>query len=631
MKICYEWLKNYVEIEKSPEELAADLTLFGHEVDGISKVGKYTVLDFEITPNRGDLLSIVGMAREIAALYDTDVKKEEINIDSEDLGKNIDIKIADKKACPRYTARIIDNVKVGETSQQIKDYLATYGFRSLNNIVDITNYVMLITGQPLHAFDYDKILDGVMNIHLSKSGEEVMTLDGKNHVLNDDTIIIEDDEKIYDLAGIMGGIKSEVDDNTKTIVLQGAVFDPVLIRRASKYLNHITDASYRYERGVDYNGTVYSVDLAAFLIKETSADVKIGELIDIKSEEYKPTKIELDISKVNKLIGIEIDTDTANNYLSKLGFRIDGNKVTVPSYRYYDVKIWQDLAEEVARVYGYNKIPKNEMEKVLTNLNDKSDWSKRETIKDILKEIGLTETYSYSFVDYDKLEMLGFDLKNCVETANPISPELKYLRPSLLPSLLAQVAKNPWAPEIGIFEIEKVFTRDAEKWQLGVVTVGKNENLLSSALQSLNLNLKIENPEQKVLDAYKIRRPIKFFISDVNDIKIDIKKLDYEISKNKYTPISKYPPTIRDLAFIVNSKIDSTFVALEIKKVSEDILLVELFDEFSSDKFGNDNKNIAFHIWIQNMGGPVDEKEAQKIIGKIIQLVEDRFQAKLRS
>lgn len=634
MKICYEWLKNYVEIEKSAEELAADLTLFGHEAEGIEKEGIYTVLDFEITPNRGDCLSIYGMAREVAALYNTDTKKEKIKIDDEDLKKNIDIKISalrqDKSGCPRYTARIIDNIKVEETPQQIKDYLASYGFRCLNNIVDITNYVMLITGQPLHTFDYDKILDGVMNIRLSKKGEEVMTLDGKNHVLDDDTIIISDDEKIYDLAGIMGGIKSEIDEKTKTIVLQGAVFDPILIRRASKHLHHTTDASYRYERGVDWKETAYSVDLAAYLIKETCAEAKIGELIDIKSEAYVATKIELDISKVNKLIGIDVDIETAKKYLERLGFVMNGNTVTVPSYRSYDVKIWQDLAEEIARMYGYNKINKLSFDVQKSNLNIDTEWAKRKNIKDILKELGFSEVYSYSFADKDKLEILGFDLNDCIETANPISPELKYLRPSLLPSLLSQIAKNPWAPEINIFEIEKVFEKDTEKWQLGVVTVGKPENMLSSALQSLNLQVKIENIEQSVLDAYKIRRLFKFLICDVDKINIDVKKTDYEISKNKYTPISKFPPTIRDLAFIVNSKIDSSSVALEIKKTSENILLVELFDEYISDKFGKDSKNIAYHVWIQNSKGPVSEKESQKIVIKIIQLVENMFKAKLR-
>lgn len=634
MKICYEWLKNYVEISKSAEELAADLTLFGHEAEGIEKVGKYNVLDFEITPNRGDCLSIYGMAREVAALYNIDIKKEEINIEGEDLKKNIDVKILDKSACPRYTARIIDNIKIGETPQQIKDYLATYGFRCLNNIVDITNYVMLITGQPLHAFDFDKLNDGVMNIRLSKKGEEVMTLDGKNHVLDDDTIIISDDEKIYDLAGIMGGIKSEIDEKTKTIVLQGSIFDPVLIRRSSKYLHHTTDASYRYERGVDYQGTVYSVDLAAYLIKETCGEAKIGELIDIKSEEYQTTQateIELDISKVNKLIGIDINIDSVKKYLERLGFVLDGNTVTVPSYRSYDIKIWQDLAEEIARVYGYNKIDKIKMSVSDTNVNIDNDWAKRETIKDILKENGFTEMYSYSFADKDKLEILGFDLKDCIETANPISPELKYLRPSLLPSLLAQISKNPWAPEINIFEIEKVFEKDAEKWQLAVVTVGKPENMLSSALQSLNLQVKIENVDQKVLDAYKIRRPVKFFICDVDKINIKKNKLKNEISENKYQLISKFPPTIRDLAFIVNNKKDTLEIEKEIRQISENILLVELFDEFSSDKFGKDSKNIAYHVWIQNMSDPVSEKESQEIVSKIIQLVENKFKAKLRS
>lgn len=630
MRICYEWLKDYIEIKKTPEELADDLTLFGHEVDEIKKEGEFTILDFEITPNRGDLLSIYGMVREISALYDLPLKKEEIKIDDVELDKKIDVKIQKPEICPRFTARVIDNVKVGETPEQIKKYLASYGFRSLNNIVDITNYVMLVTGQPLHAFDYDKIKNGQMNIHLSKANEEVMTLDGKNHVLKDGAIIISDEEKVYDLAGIMGGYKSEVDENTKTIVLQGAIFDPVLIRRASKYLRHMTDASYRYERGVDYEGSVYGVDMASFLIKETSKEAKIGKLIDIKSLEFKPNQIELDVAKVNKLIGINIDFNTAKDYLENLGFVIDGKIATVPSYRNYDVKIWQDLAEEIARMYGYNKIPKFQFPNDKYQKKD-TDWVKREAIKDYLKELGFTEAYSYSFADKDKIKLLGFNVESCIETANPIAPELKYLRPSLLPSILNQISKNPWAPEVNLFEIGKSFEKEAEKWQLVVVTVGKNENLLSRALEGLKITGEIKNLDQKVLDSFKIRRPVKYFIFDVEKINIDLKDLDNQISQNKYKPISKYPPTIRDLAFIVNEKIKSSEVEKEIQAISESILLVELFDEFSSDKFGEGNKNLAYHIWLQNMDGPVEEKDAMEITQKITQLVEDKFQAKLRS
>jgi len=287
MKVSYNWLKDYVDIEKSPEQLADDLSLFGHEVESVEKFDDDYVLDLEITPNRGDCLSILGLAREIGALYNLPIKQDKTSIlrsieESTQIDKKIEVQIEKPENCPRFTARVVDNIEIKESPKWIQEKLATYGFRPINNIVDITNYVMVAIGQPLHAFDYDKIKNGLMNVRLSKKGEEVMTLDGKNHILSDNAIIIEDEEKIYDLAGIMGGIKSEVDEKTKTIILQGAIFDPVLIRRASKHLNHTTDASYRYERGVDYEGTTGGVNTATSLILESCPEAKIGGLIDKK-------------------------------------------------------------------------------------------------------------------------------------------------------------------------------------------------------------------------------------------------------------------------------------------------------------------------------------------------------------
>jgi len=630
MKISFNWLKEFVEISKTSEELADDLSLFGQEVDGIEKVGDDSVLDFEITPNRGDCLSVLGMAREIAALYNTKIKNHEIKIENDNLDKKIDIKIEKPDICPRFTARIIDNITISESPKWMQEKLATYGFRPINNIVDVTNYVMVATGQPLHAFDFDKI-KGLMNVRLSKKSEEVMTLDGKNHILPEDAIIIEDKEKIYDLTGIMGGYKSEVDEKTKTIILQGAVFDPVLIRRASKYLHHQTDASYRYERGVDYEGTILGVNIAASLIKE-SCDAKVGELIDIKSKDFEPTKIDIDLEKINHLIGIDIDNKKTNDFLERLGFKVKDNIVTVPSYRSYDVKIWQDIAEEVARIYGYNNIEKNQIEKSSSKINEQ--WQKREIIKDICKENGFTEVYSYSFADKDKIELLGFNLKDCVETSNPIAPELKYLRPSLLPSLLEQIAKNPWDPEIRIFEIEKVFDQDpsadeaGKEWfQLGIAVSGKQEEYLRKVIDTFKIKADIKNIDQKILDVYKIRRPVKYIIVDLDDIANDSSRdILYKVSSKKYKSISKFPPTVRDLSFVVAKNVDECKVVEEIKNISQNILLVELFDVYKMEQ----GKSLAVHIWLQDLKKPLDSSEANAIMKRIIEKIGKEFQATLR-
>ena len=634
MKISYEWLKEYVDFDKTPEQLAKDLSLFGHEVEAIEKMAGDFVLDLEITPNRGDCLSILGIAREISALYNIPIKYDKTSIlrsieESAQIDKKIEIKIADSLLCPRFTARIIDNIKIGESPKWMQEKLATYGFRPINNIVDITNFVMVAIGQPLHAFDYDKIKNGLMRIRQAKKGEEVMTLDGQNRVLNEGAIIIEDEDKIYDLAGIMGGIKSEVDEKTNAIVLQGAIFDPILIRKASKYLNHITDASYRYERGVDFEGTIAGVDLAAKLILESCPDAKAGELIDIKSDSPENIKIEMDIDQVNKLLGTDIIAEDANKFLERLGFEIKGNAITPPSYRAYDIKIWQDLAEEIARVYGYNKLPKNDLSQA--KAKDNEEFNKTECIKDILSKLGFIEIYSYSFIDQSKIAVLGYKTEALVQIEKPLSPETEYLRPSLLGSLLSAISKNPWAPEVNIFEIEKVFTSRGEKLQLGLASTGKKADLLWKAIDTLNLKTDAIITEQKILDQYKIRRPVNYVLFNLDDVNVASKKYTLDISHNKYRPISRFAPTVRDLAFIVDENIKAPAVIKEIIKVDGRILLVELFDEFVSEKFGKCKKNIAFHVWLEDRDKPMAEAEVEEIFKNIINVVADKFGSKLRS
>ena len=649
MKISYKWLKDYVDIKKTPDQLAEDLSLFGHEVESMEKFDGDYVLDLEITPNRGDCLSILGIAREISALYNLKLKTKNLKpqLKTEKLNKKIKIDILDPKICPRFTARIIDEVKIGESPEWMQKRLASYGFRPVNNIVDITNYVMIATGQPLHAFDYDKINNGLMRIRQSKAGEEVMTLDGKNHILPDNAIIIEDAEKIYDLAGIMGGFKSEVDENTKTIILQGAIFDPILIRRASKYLNHTTDASYRYERGVDFEGAINGVDTATKLILESCPQAKSGELIDKKigrtedlPRRQAGRRIRIEIEKINKLLGIEVNADTGKEYLERLRFKVEGNTVTVPSYRQYDVKIWQDLAEEIARLYGYNRIKKAQMSKSKTQ-QENEEFNLREYIKDVLVEAGFTEIYSYSFAKKEELEKLGFNPKDWVEVANPLSPETQYLRPSLPPSILSMISKNPWAPDIKIFEIGKVFpTENREMWQLGIAVSGKNEKEISEVAKNIsekidvNFEFQVCRVDQAILDFYKIRRPVIYGIIDLEDITSKVGKVSLKYQKTwervKFKPFSRFSPTVRDIAFIVSQEVSSDDVAQSIKEISNKILLVELFDEFASPKFGKNKKNLAYHIWLQDLEKTLKDSEVQKISAKIAEKVKLKYNAKLR-
>ncbi|KKQ18238.1 MAG: Phenylalanine-tRNA ligase beta subunit [Berkelbacteria bacterium GW2011_GWA1_36_9] len=640
MKISYNWLKDYVEIEKSPEQLANDLSSFGFTVESLEKIGDDFVLDLEINPNRGDCLSILGIAREVAALYDKKIKsqigllKANLKINEDYLDKNVKVTISDSKICPRFTARIIDNITIKPSPEWLQKRLTAYGFRPINNIVDITNYVMVAMGQPLHAFDWSKIQDGQMNIHTTYEGEELITLDGKNHKLPKDTIVISDEKKIYDLAGIMGGFSTEVDSKTKTIVLQSAIFNPVLIRRSSKKLAHTTDASYRYERGVDYNNTIFGADLASSLIKESCPEVKIGKLIDIKSEDIKEQNIVTTQDNINILLGTNITSLNIKDYLERLNFKTsnidDKLTVTVPSFRVFDVKIWQDLAEEIARIYGYDKIDSNLLSQIkLAPIN--KNWQERMLVKDELASIGFSEIYSPSLIRKNQIEITGFSITMCQEITNPISVEMQYLRPSLMPTLLSAISKNPWAPEIAIFEVGKVFYSGKESWQVGLAVTNNLDQMLKKTQEKLSLKKEIIDIDQKILDFYKIRRKIKMIIFEIMDVNITEGDITQKISQNQYSEISKYPPTVRDLAFIVSDNIKADTVSDVIRHIDDKILMVELFDEFKSDKFGENKKNLAFHIWLQDLKGPVLDDETNTIFENIIKIIEEKFQAKLRS
>lgn len=630
MKILLSWLDDYVQINKTAEELAEDLSMFAHEVESITPIGGDAVLDLEITPNRGDCLSHVGIARQVAAMYSESLTIPEIKIDDVELDKKVKVNVTQENICPRYTARIIDNIKICDSPGWLKDRLTAYGFRPINNIVDITNYVMIATGQPLHAFDYNKISGGRMDIRLSKKGETVITLDGKDRILPEGAIVAEDNNGIFDLAGVMGGASSEISSDTKTIVLQGAIFDPVLIRRASKFLHHQTDASYRYERGVDFEGTIYGIDMAADLIKQTSPESRIGKLIDQKENKEIKQTIQFSSDKINRLIGINLDSMTINSYLERLYFKVSDDIATVPSFRVYDVSIWQDLAEEVARVHGFDNIERVNPVKVDSFVLDKN-WQKRETVKDTLKEKGFSEVYTTSFGSVDKIKLMGFDLEKCAQVINPIAPETKYLRPDLCLSILSAISKNPWAPEINIFEIEKVFFDGKEYWQLGIATVGKNDKILKEIKTQLSITSEIVEIKQDILDAYKIRRPVYLLTTKIKDTNFEARNIDYKTSPSKLRPISKYPPTIRDISIVVDLKITSEEIQKAILGASSAILLTENFDEFVSDKFGPNKKSLAFHIWLQDLNTNISEDVANKIIKNVIKILEKKYQAKLRS
>lgn len=628
MKISYNWLKEFINLKVSANKLADDLCLFGHEVEEVKKHNDDYILDIKFTANRGDCLSMIGISREIAAMYDLKIKNKSIDVKEINLNKKININISNNEICPRFSARIIEDVSVKESPAWIKNRLTSYGFRPINNIVDITNLVIIETGQPLHAFDYHKISDGVINVRIAKEGEYMITLDGKERSLDNNAIVIDDKKRIYDLAGIMGGFNSEIDEKTKTIILEGAIFNPILIRRTSKRLNHTTDASYRFERGVDIEGNIFAINYATHLINQSCHKSTNSRIYDIKNTKLTDQTINVTPNNINNLLGLNLNETDIKNILDKLNIKYHHNTATVPSYRVHDLKIWQAIAGEVARIYGYNNIPKNIIEPTIGKPNNY--FIKKEFIKDILVSLGFNEIYSYSFADESLLKFLKINLSTCTEIVHSITPENKYLRPSLVSSLLTAVSKNPWAPEVNIFEIGKVFKNNKEYWELGVATTGKNSQPLQEVQKILQITLPTITADQQILNYLKIRKQVKYFTISLDDIKITANAYNDNFVDTTYKQVSQFPPTIRDLAFIVDKTIDPDHIIKEIYQISSEILIVELFDEFASDKLGINKKNIAFHVWIQDLSKSPEQKNVDKLCTKIIKDIESKYKAKLR-
>ncbi|HLC39108.1 MAG TPA: phenylalanine--tRNA ligase subunit beta [Patescibacteria group bacterium] len=633
MKIPVDWLKEFVKIDLKPEEIAEKLTMVGFLVEKIED----GVLEVENLANRGDCLSILGISRELAAITGQKINLPQNNLKIESLDLPLEINIAQPKSTPKYSYRLISNLKIGSSPDWLVKRLEQMGGRSVNNIVDVTNYVMLAVGQPLHAFDYDKIEPKIISIRNSEDSEKITTLDGTEHKLAPETLVIENNGRLIDLAGIMGGENSQVSHETGTIILQAAIFDPVQVRRSSKKLNFSTDASYRYERGVDFEFTQYVLDFATNLILKLSKNAKAGEIVDLVLEKEKPIELDLSVEKINHLLGTNLSKEVMEKILKNLGFKI-GNKITVPSWR-HDIYCWQDLAEEIARISGYVNIkmsylkPKPQRTNLEFNIEQKT--------ASIISSLGFVETLSYSFVSEKDLQNFGQNPANVLEVTNPISKEYQYLRPNLKISVIKQIAKNPWAPEVKLFEIGNVFNKKSSKTELLIASTQKKlktEEIISNLKTGLgikNIEYQEEAIEARLLGLYKIRRPVRIISINFNQINKVAKpiKIEYQLPEmsQKYQPISKFPPTIRDLAFIIDANILADEVLKTIKVIDPKIFLVEIFDEFASDKFGKGKKNLAFHIWLQDLHKNLNPNEVDNIVEKISNLIQKKYQAKIRN
>ena len=625
MLVPLSWLADYVDIRLSPKDLGERLTEIGLSTEKITKTNDDVIFEFEITPNRPDLLSILGIAREIAAIESTSIKFPKI---SENLKpkEKLSIKIETSASInPRFTGIIIDGITVRQSPGWLSDRLIKIGQKPINNIVDITNYVMLELGNPIHAFDYKKIKGSLMRVHHAKGGEKFTSVDKVSYHLPKGAVIISDSEKIIDLCGIKGELNSGTFENTKTIFIRVPVEIPVLIRKTVTSLSLRSQASSIFERGVNAGGTVDALKRCVELVLDIAGGHIASELFDIKKEDFNPWKVKLGIVRLNNILGISIPEKQVLNLLQRLNLNPlkktkDIVEVIIPTYR-NDLKIEEDIIEEVARLYGYNKFPKtiSSGEIPIKQIPYFKDYGIEKKAKSILTASGFSEIYTYSLVSEKDLLENGINPNKSLRVDNPVSREFEYLRASLIPSLKKALIQNkPCFEKINLFELGKVY--------LGSSIDNALETYYLSGITNEKNFYEVKGIIEKLFDEFGIMENAVNYIHIADEgvlFEFNFSKLlTKEDLKKSYKPIPKYPPIIEDLALLIEQKVQTGRIIEEIKKQSPLVMLVSLLDVFENSR--------TFHIVYQHRQRNLTNQEVSKIREKILQVLKKRFKIRLK-
>lgn len=663
MKFSYNFLQSFFKEKLPPAEKLADLLMMHFfEVEAVEKVGDDYVLDIDILSSRaGDCFSHFGVAREIGAI--TGEKMEIKDVKIKENGENINdkVKVEVRGGCSRYMLKGISDIKVEESPQYIQKILKACGINPINNVVDIANYVMLETGQPLHVFDADKLEGDKVFVRYAKKREKIVTLDEKRYELQESILVISDEVSSVGIAGIKGGIVAEVDKNTKNIYIEAANFDPVTIRRGSQKVKIRTDASLRFEHGISPEMAEVAINKTAFMINSIAKGSVDRGVVDYYPEKQKEKNVNFKIEDVRKLLGEDVALKEVERILRALEFKVQRNGssflVTVPYFR-TDVFIKEDIIEEIGRIYGYDKIEtKNPIRSIVPEERG-GYFSFCNKIRDIWEKFGFYETYNYSFINEEL--SLYFDRKQLIELEKPVSLEFKYLRPTLVLGLLRNVAENEKNYEkINIFEIGSVFCKKEkyeEKKMLAIISSynfyqakGRIDVFLNK-LSGINPSYK-KIEENEVFDVKKTAKiligkeevgllgtPLRG-IKDKMKIKgnftiaeIDLDKIikNYKTIK-EYQPIMKFPSSARDLAVLVSKSTPYKEIADKIKKEGGPLLReVVLFDFYEGKGIPEGMKSFAFRLTFQAKNKTLSSEEVNVIFEKIINSLEKVSDYKVR-
>lgn len=684
MKASYNWLKDFVDFNLPPTELAHALTMAGLEVEAVKDFDGDVIFDIGVTPNRPDCLSIRGIAREISSLLEIPFKDISAEVKKED-GKGPVVEIEISELCPRYSSRIVRGVKPGPSPQWLAKRLESCGIRSTSAIVDVTNYVLLEIGQPMHAFDLAKLAGEKIVVKQAGGISTFTTLDDEERKLSKEMLLIWDAEKPVAVAGVMGGLNTEVSQSTVDILLESAYFKPSSVRRTSRALGLSTESSYRFERGVDIEAVTLALNRAAQMIAEIAGG-QISSLTDEYPEPFKPRTISLTPARVNSVIGADIGESFIKKTLKNLGFRTErageAFSVTPPSFR-NDVEMEVDIVEEIARLYGYDKIPSTLPTMQMSAVPVHKTQELIKTMKDSMVKSGFSEVINYSFLNPDALDKLNLpsddDRRNLIYIKNPLRKEDSAMRTTLIPALLNNVSMNLNRGEkmLRLFEISNVFLPAGKKLpdeinQLAAIYhkertswiwQNKHDSFydLKGAVINLFNKLKIKeysfehdsssvepylHPGKSCLIVIKGQEAGSIgslhpgtaeafdITGDVTILEFnDIEKLLSGISpKTSFLSLPRYPYVERDISIVVSKDITVDRAEETILSVDSDIIeLVRLFDIYTGKPIPDDKKSLAFSIRYRSADKTLTDSEVDQLHAKIVKRLEDGLKAELRS
>ena len=639
------------------------------------------VVEFEITSNRPDCLSVIGLAREAGVSFNRSFTLPAIEDascgDGDSIEKHLSVKIDCPDLCSRYTARVVKNVKIAPSPLWMRRRLRAAGVRPINNIVDITNYVMLEYGHPMHAFDYACLDGSAITVRRAAEGEQFRSLDDRDHTLDATMAVIADDKKAVALAGVMGGANSEITESTATVVFESACFDGASVRVTAKKNGMRTESSSRFEKGLDPENAMSALQRACELVKLLGAGDVVDGVIDVYPGKKSPVVLPLEVARINNFLGVNLSEEYMKDVLGKLEFTFDGDKVIAPSFR-SDITCMNDLAEEIIRIYGYNEIPTGTMCAEATRGGRSEKQSFELATEQAMYGMGYSQIHTFSFISpkyYDKIRMPEDSaLRRSVVIQNPLGEDTSVMRTTAIPSMLEVLARNNnFSNEnVSLFEMASVYYPNEDESRLPeekkVLTIGKYTAIgaeigmcfteLKGAVENVLALARLSGVSFKACSddaTYHPGRCAKIFAADGTELGIFgqlhpltaanygidtptcVAALDFDAifalraGTVEYKPLPKFPATTRDFSFVVDEDMEAATLETTMARAGGKLVeSVALFDIYRGEKIGEGKKSVSLRVSLRASDRTLTVEEADKVAAKILGAMEHQLGITIR-